>query len=532
MQEEEDAAAAALSLASLHVRGGGVPQDTLMSHVEDCIRKAQAYEDELAQAVALSVMDLDSMQARAADAAALDAMLADGPPLSMDDALAEELLSWFKLDFFSWVDNPACALCGYASTAPQQTVGPSLEEAQYVASRTEVYSCPLCGTLTRFPRYNDPIKLLETRKGRCGEWANAFALICRAAGLDVRLVYDSTDHVWVEYYSTEQGRWIHLDPCEGVADKPLLYEQGWGKQLVYCIGVGRQGVADVTQRYTKDFAAVLRRRNVDAAWLAGYLKHTNERLRAGMPELAVKELEARDAADAAAMAAACAAPLSAEDCALPGRQTGSAEWVAARSEGGSSGNKPSAPAGPKATRYRWARDEGQAAQQAQRVWGGVVRASGENRPSETADKAFDGIATTKWLDFEGKKHDTAWLEYRLLPAADPVVLQRYALISANDAPERDPRHVVLEAWEESMQEWVTIDVQHDVAFAERGQCLEFEVSARQPAGGTGGEDGHAVSSRRFRLRIVSVADPNAANSVQLAGWELFKCLESEEGTAS
>ena len=84
------------------------------------------------------------------------------------------------------------------------------------------YVCTECSAEVRFPRYHSrPAKLLETRRGRCGEWANAFALCCRALGFDTRRALDWTDHVWVEVFSEAEGRWLHADPCEGCCDKPL-----------------------------------------------------------------------------------------------------------------------------------------------------------------------------------------------------------------------------------------------------------------------------------------------------------------------
>lgn len=61
-----------------------------------------------------------------------------------------------------------------------------------------MHKCDACQTYTSFPRYSDLNVLLETRKGRCGEWGNTFTLICTAMGWDSRLVVDETDHLWTE----------------------------------------------------------------------------------------------------------------------------------------------------------------------------------------------------------------------------------------------------------------------------------------------------------------------------------------------
>ena len=42
--------------------------------------------------------------------------------------------------------------------------------------------------------------------------------------MQARYVMDWNDHVWTEYWSDAQQRWVHVDPCEAAYDRPLLYE--------------------------------------------------------------------------------------------------------------------------------------------------------------------------------------------------------------------------------------------------------------------------------------------------------------------
>ena len=215
------------------------------------------YENQTQQNKARDVIDYDRIREYASqyrDSGDID-----------DMAFIKGLLNWFKKDFFKWCNKPKCSNPDCTADTSQmnatQTVAPSPEESYNGwAGRTEVYQCKACNNLTRFPRYNDPSKLLETRRGRCGEWANAFCLICRALGLDARWVLDFTDHVWVEVWISSAGRYVHVDPCENKADTPLLYEGGWNKKLSYIFSFSRHGVSDATARYTRQMEAVIERR--------------------------------------------------------------------------------------------------------------------------------------------------------------------------------------------------------------------------------------------------------------------------------
>jgi len=219
------------------------------------------------QEAAKAVIPLEKLIERA------NAALAGQPkdsatPLSYKDELLKQLLAWFKHEFYTWVNKPECHVCKSPTEKTGEVQGDPTE-APFKVSRVELYKCAVCSEITRFPRYNNVKKLLETRKGRCGEWAQCFTLCARALGYEVRIVYDWTDHVWTEVYSESQQRWLHCDSCENAIDTPLLYEAGWGKKLNYIVAFSLEEVFDVTQRYTKKYTEVQTRRTVvPENWLA------------------------------------------------------------------------------------------------------------------------------------------------------------------------------------------------------------------------------------------------------------------------
>ncbi|GBG29648.1 Peptide-N4-N-acetyl-beta-glucosaminylasparagine amidase [Hondaea fermentalgiana] len=251
------------------------------------------------------------------------------------DRLLMELMRWFKHDFFKWAGKLPCPGCESDDTHCLRGTEPLDHERADLAGRVEIHECKACGAEFRFPRYNCPGKLLETRLGRCGEWANCFGLLLRALGFEARYVLDWTDHVWCEVWSDRVSRWVHCDCCEGpgTIDSPLMYEAGWGKKLNYIVAFAPDHVVDVTRRYTQDFEALKPRRNAasetvietlifdahrQAARTATSSDATVTRTRLLMEQFSFMDAANRDLKDAEQQ----------------GRVSGEAEWKRLRGEDG------------------------------------------------------------------------------------------------------------------------------------------------------------------------------------------------------
>ncbi|XP_007893698.1 peptide-N(4)-(N-acetyl-beta-glucosaminyl)asparagine amidase isoform X2 [Callorhinchus milii] len=286
------------------------------------------YENPALQQKALACIPTNEMRKRAEEKLDHTTKLDSAETVTIHDFLLLELLQWFKQDFFQWVNGLPCNVCG-ESTQSNGSLPPTSEDLKWDAQRVENHFCKKCHVSNRFPRYNHPEKLLETRRGRCGEWAICFTLCCRAMGFEARYIWDVTDHVWTEVYLNSQKRWLHCDPCENVCDKPLLYEIGWGKKLSYVFAFSKDEVVDVSWRYScKHKELQSRRTEVQERWLLKTINRLNVERQRLFPLDRRQELCERFITELVEFIS----PKTPKPGELGGRTSGSVMWRVARGE--------------------------------------------------------------------------------------------------------------------------------------------------------------------------------------------------------
>ncbi|XP_017110557.1 peptide-N(4)-(N-acetyl-beta-glucosaminyl)asparagine amidase isoform X2 [Drosophila elegans] len=216
------------------------------------------YEDMLLLATGRALIPVDELTDRASEKLIeMQERIAAGECQEKEpcvrDLLLVELVNWFNTQFFQWVNNIPCRVCGSEESKLRRTQ----REGDV---RVEVTVC--CGQESKFYRYNDISQLLVSRKGRCGEYANCFTFLCRCLDYDARIVHSHFDHVWTEVYSESQMRWLHVDPSDNVVDSPLMYQHGWKRHIDYVLAYSRDDIQDVTWRYTNDHQRILQLRKL------------------------------------------------------------------------------------------------------------------------------------------------------------------------------------------------------------------------------------------------------------------------------
>jgi alpha-mannosidase len=137
---------------------------------------------------------------------------------------------------------------------------------------------------------------------------------------------------------------------------------------------------------------------------------------------------------------------------------------------------------------------------------GTISAQGENTPNEAATNAFDDNLSSKWLDFANVYPSTrsSWIQYQYANGIGRFVTN-YTITSANDSssyPARNPANWHLLGSNDGGTTWTTLDIETNQAFTASQQTLAWNVS-------------HPGTYNIYRLQIDSVANPPAANSVQL-----------------
>ena len=157
--------------------------------------------------------------------------------------------------------DPTCKRCmdeGHGRLPMQVRV---VSGSSWKLRAMEIHKCNQCSYEYSYPRYGQILKIAAAKTGRCSEWSMFFGAIMNALKIESRIVHDFLDRYWDE--AMINGKWVHIDSTLEYPislDHPHYYEQNWGKKYEYVLAFSMHAIEDVTQRYTQNWDAVIKRR--------------------------------------------------------------------------------------------------------------------------------------------------------------------------------------------------------------------------------------------------------------------------------
>uniref|UniRef100_A0A2K6EN19 Peptide-N(4)-(N-acetyl-beta-glucosaminyl)asparagine amidase n=1 Tax=Propithecus coquereli TaxID=379532 RepID=A0A2K6EN19_PROCO len=287
---------------------------TILKVLQSNIQHVLVYENLALQEKALACIPVQELKRKSQEKLSRARKLDKGTNISDGDFLLLELLHWFKQEFFHWVNNMLCSKCGGQTRSRSKSLLPNDDELKWGANNVEDHYCDACQFSNRFPRYNNPEKLLETRCGRCGEWANCFTLCCRALGFEARYIWDYTE-LW-------HTLCLKLTALNEISSKTFSRISKRQKLIQ---------VVDVTWRYScKHEEVISRRTEVKEELLRETINGLNKQRQLSLSENRRKELLQRIIVELVEFIS----PKTPKPGELGGRISGSVAWRVARGEMG------------------------------------------------------------------------------------------------------------------------------------------------------------------------------------------------------
>ncbi|MCR8845393.1 PA14 domain-containing protein [Paenibacillus sp. SC116] len=132
--------------------------------------------------------------------------------------------------------------------------------------------------------------------------------------------------------------------------------------------------------------------------------------------------------------------------------------------------------------------------------GGTVTVSNTNSPvGQTKESAFDHNEASKWLVFDS----TASIQYQF-QGTNAHAVQSYAITSAEDVPERDPRNWTLSGSNDGTT-WTALDTRSNELFTSRHQTKTYNIS-------------NTTAYRYYKFSLVN----NSGGILQLAEIRLYE----------